>query len=315
MWLLETAAVSSALVLPIGYTGRVYSVHNDYINLQNDGDFITLVRSGCDHIPFGIEVMLPGSWLDFGLEREQIVRYTEDSVFIQDILEISGIQDCFRFSCQPIFFSAGQQCEEKLRKLEKLCHDFAVDSGILTYLGQQDVQSFCWDLDPCRESVPRAAQVLIQGVAGDREPLIRQGICGLLGVGPGSTPAGDDFLMGFLSASRYLLPSAYQRAVYTMTRLLRAEAPGATTFLSLAYLKYGLHGSYHQRLCELITAFGSCPMQIIMDKAHSLMQLGHSSGADVLTGFIYGGFTALMAVELQKQQKNYNGKESVYENL
>ncbi len=311
MRFLEATAVSDALHLPIGQTGIIHSIHRDYINLQNDGDVVALVRSGCDHIPFGIEIALPGAWTELGLERQQQVEYTERAIVLNDVLEIRNLRDCSSFSCRPVFFGTYHDYEKRLHEICALCSSMGVHSGIAQYIDMQNIQAFCWNREPCVGRVPRAVQSLLQGTIDDREPLIRQGVCGLLGVGPGSTPAGDDFLMGFLSAVRYLMPGGHRHPVYELVRILKHQSPGATTFLSLAYLKYGLQDLYHQRLRELITSFGSCALDVTLDKACKLMQIGHSSGTDLLLGFVYGGTCALMAEEMQQQE----GEGLVYGNL
>ncbi|MBU2702484.1 hypothetical protein Ga0466249_003611 [Sporomusaceae bacterium BoRhaA] len=306
---LEAAAVSEDLVLPKCTMGFIKSIHHDYINLMSTDGVVSLVRSGLDHIPFGIEVDLAGSWLDFGLEQQQMVQYHNGAIVLGNILAVQGLQTCSHFSCKTFLAPGAANFLPQLRQLQKLCNGAAYKGGIMVYLGGCDAEKFCRDGSFPDARIPQMVRTLITGVEEDRENLICEGICGLLGLGPGSTPAGDDFLLGFLSAIIHIQPENSRHAAQKMIRYLTLNAPGLTTCMSVEYLKYGVRGLYHQRVGEMLGSFGIEPMQELLDKARRLMQLGHSSGVDLLVGFVYGGFTALSAGNRLKR------KESTNENL
>lgn len=293
--LLEAAAVSEDLVLPKNTIGCIKSIHHDYINLQSKDGIVTLVRSGLDHIPFGVEVDLEGSWLDFGLKQQQIIQCHANAIVLGDTLAVQGLQTCFRFSCKASLKPGAKDFLSQLRQLQDLCNSNTDKDGIMAYLGHCDAEEVFQGKGLLEGKIPRKVHALITGVVEGRESLIRDGICGLLGVGPGSTPAGDDFLLGFFSAVSHIQPQNCRYAVQKMIHHLQWNAPSLTTFMSVEYLKYGIKALYHQRIGEMIFAFGSSTIQEVIGKAKKVMQLGHSSGADFLAGFVYGGFTALFA--------------------
>lgn len=298
---LKAAAVSSALALPPARAaGQVQSVHRDYVNIFAAGALLTLVRSGREHIPFGLEVDLAGSWLGAGLDRQQEVLFQADAVIIGKTLTIEGLGDCPRFSCRYAYQPAAADGDFalRLRLLQQLHRDDGRPGGMLAYLDAYAAgmpgpagEISGWG----GKKVPRLIGRLIAGSLENREQALAEGICGLLGLGPGSTPSGDDFLLGFLGGLVHTPPPRCRPAAAAMARLLRRNAPRLTTLLSAEYLRYGVQGWYHQRFGEMLQAFTAGTKQEMLAKARNLMQLGHFSGADLLIGFVYGGFTALAA--------------------
>ncbi|WP_211289794.1 hypothetical protein SPSIL_034070 [Sporomusa silvacetica DSM 10669] len=311
MRLLNAAAISEDLFLSAeGTIGQIKSIHHDYINILTSDGIVTLVRSGMDHIPFGIEVDLVDGWLNFEL-KQQMVRYFADAIVIGENLAVRGLQTCSRFSCQVSYDSLTGAVDflPRLRRLQQLCNDADKGGGILAYVGQYDAKMFCSrskipSLIDAR--IPQAVKMLIAGILENKGSLINEGICGLLGVGPGSTPSGDDFLLGFLSGIIHVQPENCQQAAKKMAQHLVVNAPQLTTFMSVEYIKYGVKGLYHQRVGEMIRSFGAGAEQEMIDKVRQLMQLGHFSGVDFLVGFVYGGFTALSAGTPPKRKESVN---------
>ncbi|SMC99275.1 Protein of unknown function [Sporomusa malonica] len=301
MILLNAAAISEDLLLPAESTvGQIKSIHRDYINILTADGIVTLVRSGMDHIPFGIEVDLAGGWLNTDLKEQQAVLQLDDAIIVGETLAVQGLQSCPRFSCHSSYdpLTGVVDCLPRLRQLQQLCNDAGKGGGIMAYIGQYDAEIFCRrrkppDLTGAR--IPRQVELLVTGILDNKEYLIGEGICGLLGVGPGSTPSGDDFLLGFLSGISHVQPVRCQHAAKIMAQHLVQNAPRLTTFMSIEYIKYGVKGLYHQRFGEMIRSFGAGVEQEMISKARNLMQLGHFSGVDLLVGFVYGGFTALAA--------------------
>lgn len=298
---LNAAAISEHLILPIESTfGEIKSIHRDYINILTSDGIIALVRSGMDHIPFGIEVDLTQEWLDTELQQQQKVQLHADAIILGDTLAIRGLENCRRFSCQIAYDPETGYVDflPRLQKLQQLCNDADKKGGILAYIGQFDAEMVCrqrelTELTAAR--IPQQVRKLITGILENKEYLIDEGISGLLGVGPGSTPSGDDFLLGFFTGITHLKPQCCQQAARKMAQFLVQKAPDLTTFMSVEYIKYGVKGLYHQRFGEMIGSFSAGAEQEMISKAHKLMQLGHFSGVDVLVGFVYGGFTALAA--------------------
>ena len=107
----------------------------------------------------------------------------------------------------------------------------------------------------------------------------------LAGLGPGLTPACDDYLMGLMAGLR-VWPSAYGLSPQEACRLILQATEGRTTLLSSAHLHSAAEGwlgqDWHQLLAELVggEAIG------IQRAAQRILSSGATSGAAALAGFL-----------------------------
>ena len=129
---------------------------------------------------------------------------------------------------------------------------------------------------------PRAAAAQARLAAaiqdGDPHGLIDAAL-GLVGLGEGLTPAGDDCLVGALAAlhrfgpDEVLAPSA--------RTALRRAVPTATTALAGEFVLHALDGGFAEPIVSLLTA-GST--ETARRAAAALARTGATSGADTLAG-------------------------------
>lgn len=111
------------------------------------------------------------------------------------------------------------------------------------------------------------------------------GVRFLLGRGPGLTPTGDDILIGYLAAN-ILLNKSSENVIMILDELLAAaEAP--TTTVSNHYLLCGMTGRFSQSVRELVNVLtkASSREQIEL-KIRAVTSFGHTSGIDLLAGFL-----------------------------
>ncbi len=120
------------------------------------------------------------------------------------------------------------------------------------------------------------SQVLDAGTArtiGGRET-----VQGLLGLGPGLTPSGDDFLVGALA----LLDAIGERDAHAaLARAIIDALPGLTTPLSACFLKAAAAGhvgeALHRAVSSVITGDVDAAIAAVEN-------IGHSSGWDMMAG-------------------------------
>ncbi len=107
-----------------------------------------------------------------------------------------------------------------------------------------------------------------------------------LGLGNGLTPAGDDFLVGFLLAQYFLnkvFPSS--ASFEDLKTCILAEAKKQTTALSTAMLNCALEGTADERLLACLSwiAEGKPPVEKVRA---GILSYGSSSGVDTLAGML-----------------------------
>ncbi len=103
---------------------------------------------------------------------------------------------------------------------------------------------------------------------------------GLLGLGPGLTPAGDDVLAGALVT---LVAAADPRAV-ALRAGVRAAAPQRTTAVSAALLRHAGRGECGPELADLLRALAGAADPVVA--LGRLCAVGHSSGAALAWGVL-----------------------------
>ena len=113
----------------------------------------------------------------------------------------------------------------------------------------------------------------------------------IVGSGPGLTPAGDDFLVGYAAAS--ICASGRERVIGPPTppvELARAlsKAAESTTLLSASMLRLAAAGYFSGPLGLFAEALAENEPARVVTALRRLCTIGHSSGADTATGFLYG---------------------------
>lgn len=121
--------------------------------------------------------------------------------------------------------------------------------------------------------------------SGERTAL-QIAIRGLCGLGPGLTPAGDDWLAGWL-LGRHL--AADQAELADLAGLIMAAAAGRTTTLARALLACAAAGEADEAWHELLAALAEEAAGRRIGRAVACI-LGHgaTSGATMLAGFLAG---------------------------
>ena len=143
------------------------------------------------------------------------------------------------------------------------------------------------DTAPLLRRARTSVTTLMEGMARRDPTLIMAGAEPLLGLGPGLTPAGDDFLAGFLGMAVLASPSALavvRDAGGPLLRLARTQ----TTLLSYAFLAEALQGVLAPPVDALAAAIlRDAEPKAVGQAAMGAAALGHTSGLDTLAGMVF----------------------------
>jgi hypothetical protein len=134
------------------------------------------------------------------------------------------------------------------------------------------------------------ARRLARACAADDAAAALEPALGLLGLGPGLTPSGDDYAGGAFFARALLAAGGAADASgwrATAAALLRVAAT-RTHAISAALLADHVEGDGHAALHELARALARGEHEPAVAAARRLATLGHSSGWDILAGFLGG---------------------------
>jgi Protein of unknown function (DUF2877) len=108
----------------------------------------------------------------------------------------------------------------------------------------------------------------------------------VLGLGPGLTPSGDDFLGALLFTLRHAPVPAWKAQLPAVRQRLLQAARTATNPISAALLADLMAGCSYRALHELLTALHQGAPAPVFSAAHALLAVGASSGADMLAGVL-----------------------------
>lgn len=302
MLTINALSISKDLLLPLyGASGTQLSIHRDYLNISLAEGLLTLVRRDKPLMPFGIEVDLSEDWSFLQLASEQPVRIMNDQIVVGDCLTVNGLAKCKRYSCTPVNEQLQDNAEilRRLMYLHEFCQRSPGADGIQFYLGRYQLAEGRLLRLPSEGAVEQRLRMrfeaLVTGVLREDDFLVVEGVHGLLGVGPGLTPSGDDFLVGFLAGLMNSRRVNCRNSIDAMARCLTQDASLFTTRFSAEYIKYAAKGLYHMYVIDLINAFKAGSCDELASAARQLITMGHYSGTDLLLGFAYGGMTALQS--------------------
>ena len=154
-------------------------------------------------------------------------------------------------------------------------------------------------LDPARAAVDdpflRRAAGAIDGIEtwrlanGAAQTAFDDGVRGLIGLGPGLTPSGDDFLVGIMVA---LAEMQETRLLETLSAPVGKHAAARTNSISAAHLSAGAEGlgadALHRTIQSILSGGNG-----LSGNLSDLANIGHCSGWDAVAGasFILGPAT------------------------
>jgi hypothetical protein len=253
-------------------TGRVLSAHTRACNLwQPSGALLALVRAR-EHLgPFAAQVTTTeAEWAALQVGAE--VRRAHQVLWIGTVaLELSlDFSEVPEWEARPNWASLAQRPPEDWVALRPLALRHAPPGSLLQPEGLPHGPRF---LD--------ARATLLAGLRANAPARIVAGVTQLAGLGPGLTPAGDDFLVGLIVALQLEAANPHRPLIAAAAAPPEAH-PARTTWLSAAYLRAAARGE----CAGVWHAFLTDPTSETALRA--LLATGHTSGADGLAGFWAG---------------------------
>ena len=171
-----------------------------------------------------------------------------------------------------------------LAALDPLCLDHAPSAGLSRIVwprSSADPASFeLFVATPVVASLVDWLQRVLERGAPELPP---GSITKLVGLGPGLTPSGDDFLVGMLVvlslAGRFDLVAA-------VDQVIRPTLEEGTGPISRLHLGAALDGESSERLHAMVNAVLAGDHDVLASRLVLISQVGHSSGWDTLAGAV-----------------------------
>lgn len=146
-----------------------------------------------------------------------------------------------------------------------------------------------WGMDPA--PIRARSGALASAAVGGRAREVGAMLGTLIGAGPGTTPSGDDVIVGVLAG---FVLTRQGRAATTICSALIPLLP-RTTLASRHYLTAATQGRFGEHIHDLALAVaGHTPTELAVDRARTW---GSCSGLDVLSGLLAAAVTGFLTEE------------------
>ncbi|MFD8567158.1 DUF2877 domain-containing protein [Streptomyces sp. NPDC059639] len=265
--------------------GRVHSVFARVVNLLTpDGTLVTLAARDGGDAPRTLVVDIP-DWSGTALAADQHVTFAPGNLELGTGLHALRVTSTGARPWRPTAPSLAHLAPGALARiadrLDRLNREFGPRGGMLGPVpGAGPLElAVARALDAGRTALLTALR------HGGDDAEIRRGVLALLGLGPGLTPAGDDFLTGLTFVAA--LPGSAPTGLVPAVRAVLAEHRGRTTDVSHATLTEATRARVRAELIDVLrqSADDDRPPQ---PPVRRLLAIGHTSGSDTLSGLVAG---------------------------
>lgn len=274
---MRLAALTAGFGIPTGvFQGSVVAVHPRACVLALDsGALVTLVLPVVGSLPLGITLDAPPTFL-----FADCVRVGAGIAARGGILRFAG-------SSLSVDLRDARPWRSRLT-------DHAIDLGMRSTREAWNVAMTALQADGRAAPLARLAGKSIDMLVGASRACdiaaASEAFSRLVGLGEGTTPAGDDYLVGHFAALWSCVGEDEGRATFVARLGARLKVFAAGTHrISRVFLEAAAEGEVSERLVRLAAqvAAGATPRAIDIAAANAL-DIGHSSGANGTLGLLLG---------------------------
>lgn len=179
----------------------------------------------------------------------------------------------------------------RLGRAERLAHEVAPQGGLAPLLQYIDALAGAGEVPPppselnmLNHTAWTGLQALLPAWRARDAGAVRRAATGLVGLGPGLTPSGDDLLAGLLIGTA----RAHGGDVAELGRASLAAAAGRTTDVALARLGHTARNTVEDVQESVLTSLLGRDDSALDTAVARAARWGHTSGADTLVGLFLG---------------------------
>jgi hypothetical protein len=277
---------------------KVLHVFPQACNLINEeGEILSLVGEGVGKGPFAVVIATVDgpNWGDRGFQDR--IDSTSEVSFEEKLVIISGhsIQigsvevwdPKIKFESLP---KIGEILSGYLPQMMAMLNAPAFSktcAGILRHIVPERVDRLTFNQENIEDrflaAMIQPARSLCRGLVGGDLILSQESARKLAGLGKGLTPAGDDFIMGVLLGYQFVRT---QNGASQFLAGVVKGLEGRTNALSMAFIRSACRGEASVAWHKLYEGLVIGSVGQMREACRRVLQTGHSSGADALTGFV-----------------------------
>ena len=249
---------------------KLHSKFKSVHNYTNDREIISLVSAKVGRGPNNIVLN------NFPMQTEQTIIISNSTISIGndalhfDLIEPSPKESIYINNISDLLSGIKILSDEISDKMSSKSLGFLLFPNNATLLNTKFEKAFLIHVNHT-----------IQNISLEKLPTI---VKNMKGVGFGLTPSGDDFNCGILYALNYL--NKVMSADYSdIIEECYLNSIG-NNLISNAFLKFAYSNKYYENFHGLLKALKQNNKNVISHYANKIIGSGHTSGSDILAGFI-----------------------------
>lgn len=264
------------------FNGIVHSIFNKTINLKclNDGELYTIASTKIDNGPNTLLIDI-NSFSEVELALNDKVNAANKVLSITDQLAITVERAEKWESNLPDYPDCIGKLIANLVKMKQYIHSQGKTGGMKSETASKNI--FEKEMSRLLNERSRA---LVHELSNNRVSNALQSAAGLIGLGPGLTPSGDDFLVGFISTLH--LPNCPCHVFKELGEQIVNLAMPLTNEISYIALKKASIGRVRESLIHLLDSLVNGTENELLQSLKNVLEIGSSSGTDIAFGIVSG---------------------------
>ncbi|MCE4043207.1 DUF2877 domain-containing protein [Lysinibacillus fusiformis] len=264
------------------FTGTVHSVFRHALNIRStaNDEIFTLATKAMDNAPNSLVIDL--DTLDnLHIIQNDPVRIKHHQLLIEDKLTIA-LETATHWQCHlPIFPSDMATLKQNIVQVKQFIDIYGKSGG----MKRSDSPVSAFEAETSRLLKERTA-LLHEELCNRRFNNFQQYVLDLVGLGPGLTPSGDDFIVGLLTIIHLEQSpcSIYQPLCESVIKWMKP----LTNEISYTTLNKAAYGQVRESIHALVSAMLSGTEGEAIEALKKVLAIGSSSGTDIALGLISG---------------------------
>ncbi len=282
---LRALSVDAALLRGLGTSrqaARIHSVFERVVNLlTRDNQLLTLAHRNCDDAPATIVVDLE-SWATLGLVPGAGAWLSDRRIVLDGglVIKLDSARQ-WRGALPPY-----PHDETALRANLAVAREYVERHGSGIALRPTPATRLTGIERASTDAFHRHARGLCRAIESNAQAMALEHVRGLVGLGPGLTPSGDDFLVGLLAALH--IPGSPRRGWRRIGRQASACAARQTHVISATALRHAAEGRARAKLITLCEALMRSGARATLPAVAEVIGIGSSSGTEIALGVMAG---------------------------
>jgi hypothetical protein len=259
--------------------GRVTALFERSFYIQTDDNWICFGALSLSLGPLNLQTDAPTNinWQASGLQLDDPVKVSATHIHVGNRFAFS-YRDAEPWQPDPMTNFDNTTIAAGLATLTKQAHDMAPAEGLATFIFPNS--SLTTALPSATTEIAKIKNFI--GARHSNAEDILEPVTALIGLGPGLTPSGDDFLGGIMIALNLLEEVEKCRVLASAVE----NAASATNDISRAHLNAAAQGVGAEPLHATIGDVISNRNHALKASLERLDAIGHCSGWDALTGVV-----------------------------